>query len=652
AILSYGAWQRRFGGRRQIIGQSMTINGEPFTIVGVMPANFTPYPDRSTEIWAVPAFVLSKLSRGHHGLFTIARLRHGIPVSQAQSEMDTIARRLAKDYPNTNATSGVLLVTLVDEVVGGSRAMLVLLAVLVGILLVITCANLASLLLGRIISRQQEVAIRLALGASRQQLARQVITESLLIAITGGLCGLLLAYWAVPALVATFGRFIPRSQTITVNSSVLLFCALTTILCGIAFGLAPAFTGASSALYSVASNRFAVVTKGSGRFPLRRSLVTLEVGLALVLMIAAGVLFKSMWLLYRVNPGFDPEQVFTFRIQAPAAQYASDSQRVQFFEALLDRLTTLHGVRSAASVSDLPFSGSRSSGSFEIANLTSNGPGMFADHRTVSPDYFRTMGIPLLSGREFTTADNAENAPVAIVNASLIHKYLPERNPLEQQLVYDHKKYRIVGVIGDVKHEDLTAADIPELYIPLGQAESPPWTFITVKYDGSAATMSNEIRRAVAQVAAQQQIYSVRTMDERLSTWFAPRRFSATILGLFTGLALMLAAVGIYGVISYFVAQRTREFGVRMALGASARDVLGLVLRQAAALTAAAVAGGLAASFVTNRLLSSMLFGVTKADPFAIFVAVLALAMVALAAAYLPARRAMNVDPIVALRYE
>ena len=368
-------------------------------------------------------------------------------------------------------------------------------------------------------------------------------------------------------------------------------------------------------------------------------------------MIAAGVLFKSMWLLYRVNPGFDSERVMTFRIQAPTAQYPSDAQRVQLFQSIVDRLAMLPGVRSVGSVSDLPFSGSRSSGSFEIANLRYNGPGMFADHRTVSAAYFRTMGIPLLRGREFTRADAMDGPLVALVNASLAHKYMPERNPLDQDLIYDGKKYRVVGVIGDVKHEDLTAADIPELYLPMGQANSPPWTFVVLKYDGSAAGLSGEIRRSVSEVA-HQPIFSVRTMDERLASWFAPRRFSATILGLFTALAMLLAAIGIYGVINYFVAQRTQEFGVRMALGASAQDVLALVLRQAGTLTFAAIVGGVVASLATNRLLSSMLFGVTAADPMATTMAVFVLALVALSAAYLPARRATKVDPVVALRQE
>jgi putative ABC transport system permease protein len=464
--------------------------------------------------------------------------------------------------------------------------------------------------------------------------------------------GILLAYWSVPALIAAFGRFIPRSQTVAVNGSVLLFSALITILCGVAFGMAPASAGSSADLYSAASNRPGAGTRRTGRFLLRRSLVILEVGLALTLMIAAGVLFKSMWLLYRVNPGFDPDRVMSFRVQAPVAQYPTDARRVQLFQSIVDRLAALPGVRSVGTVSDLPFSGSRSSGSFEIANVSYNGPGRFAYHRTASAGYFRTMGIPLLRGREFTSADNADSALVAVVNESLARKYLPDRNPLDQELIYQGKHYRIVGVIGDVKHEDLTAADIPELYIPIGQADSPPWTFVALKYEGSATGLTQEIRRAMQEVAPHQQIYSVRTMNERLAIWFAPRRFSATVLGLFTGLATILAAIGIYGVINYFVAQRTREFGVRMALGASARDVLALVLRQAGTMTLAAILGGVLASFAMNRLLSSMLFGVTTADPLATFSAVLLLVVVALFAAYLPARRATKVDPIMALRYE
>jgi putative ABC transport system permease protein len=405
-------------------------------------------------------------------------------------------------------------------------------------------------------------------------------------------------------------------------------------------------------LYNAASRAAAVVTVRSGRFPLRRALVVLEVGLALALMIASGVLLKSMWLLYRVNPGFNADEVMTFRIAAPASQYPTSDQRVQLFQRIIDRLAALPGVQSVGAVSDLPFSGSRSSGSFDIENVTYNGPGMFADHRTVSPEYFRLMEIPLRRGREFTAADKGDAPLVAIVNEALVHKYLRDRNPLDQDLIFMEKRYRIVGVIADIKHDDLTAADSPEIYLPSPQADAPPWTFIAIKFHGNVATLSPEIRRAVSEVVPDQPIYSVQTMNERLANWFAPRRFSATILGLFTALALMLAAVGIYGVISYFVTQRTHELGIRMALGASASDVLGLVLRQTATLTSAALAGGLIVSLALNRLLSTMLFGVTAADPLAGSIAVLTLLLVALLASYLPARRATRVDPVEALRCE
>ena len=651
AILSYGAWLRRFGRDHDIVGHTI-INGEPYTIIGIMPSSFSGFPNPSTEIWALPAYVLKNVSRGHHGLFAFARLRPGVSFEQAQSGMDTIAQRLARDYPNTNANSGIRLLRLRDEIVGSARSMMLLLGVAVGTVLLITCANLGSLLLGRVMSREREIAIRMALGASRARLIRQVLTESVLLAIMGGAIGVGFAYWAVPTLVAAFGRFIPRSQTIAVSAPVLLFSALVTILCGLAFGLAPAYAGSSLELYNAATRASAVVTVRSGRFPLRRALVVLEVGLALALMIASGVLLKSMWLLYGVNPGFKADDVMTFRVAAPASQYPTSDQRVQLFQRIIERLATLPGVQSVGAVSDLPFSGSRSSGSFDIENVTYNGPRMVADHRRVSPEYFRLMEIPLRHGREFTAADKGDAPLVAIVNEALVRKYLRDRNPLDQDLIFMEKRYRIVGVIADIKHDDLTAADSPEIYLPLPQADAPTWTFIAIKFHGNVATLSHEIRRAVSEVVPDQPIYSVLTMNERLANWFAPRRFSATILGLFTVVALMLAAVGIYGVISYFVTQRTHELGIRMALGASASDVLGLVLRQTATLTSAALVGGLIVSLALNRLLSTMLFGVTAADPLAGSLAVLTLALVALLASYLPARRAMRVDPVEALRCE
>ena len=653
AVLSYGAWRRRFGGDREVVGRTMLINGEPYTIIGIMPSSFAAFPNPDTEIWALPAFVLANVSRGHHGLFAIARLKPGVFLAQAQSQLDTIAQRLANDYPNTNAHSGIRLTRLGDEIVGPARSMVILLGVAVGIVLLITCANLASLLLGRVMAREREIALRMALGASRVRLVKQVLTESMLLALAGGTLGVAIAYGAVPMLLSAFGRYIPRPQAVAVNGSVLLFSAFITILCGFVFGMTPAFSTSSPDLSSNAGQHFSTMPKSRATgLSLRRGLVIMEVGLALALMIAAGVLFKSMWLLYRVNPGFDPNGLMTFRIQAPAAEYPTDGQRTQLFQNILHRLAVLPGVQSVGSVNDLPFSGSRTTSSFEIANMPHSGPSMDADRRTASPDYVRTMGIPLLLGRNFTDADNPQGPLVAIVNEALVRKYLPDRNPLDQQLIVNEKKCRIVGVVGDLKHDDLTATDFPEMYMPLGQAVSPDWTFVVLRSQSGAESLSNEIRGAVAEVAPDQPIYSVQTMNERLANWFAPRRFSATIMGMFTALGVILAAIGIYGVISYFVTQRTQEFGIRMALGATATDVLKLVLRQAAALTVAAIVGGVLVSLAVNRLLASLLFGVKAADPLAGSIAVFTLALVAFSASYLPARRATKVDPIVALRYE
>ena len=653
AILSYGAWQRRFGGDRDVVGRTIMINGEPCTIIGVMSPSFSGFPDPSTEIWALPAYVLAGLTRGHHGLYAIGRIRKGASLQAARSEMNTIAQRLARDYPNTNATSGVQLIPLRDEIVGPARAMVVLLGSAVGVVLLITCANLASLLLGRVMARQREIAIRVALGASRVRLAKQVLTESLLLAVLGGVVGVAVAHWAVPALVTAFARFIPRSQTVVVNTLVLGFSAAITILCGIAFGMAPAFAGSSLDLYRAAGQRISTtVTTSMGRLSLRRALVVLEAGLCLALMIGAGVLCKSMWLLYRVDPGFSPAGVMTFRIQAPPAQYPNDTQRAQLFQRILDRLAAVPGIESVGAVNDLPFSGSRSSSSFSIERLTYSAPGMQADRRTASPGYFRTMGIRLVRGRAFTSADNAPAPLVAAINEALVRKYLPDRNPLDQVIFLHDRDYRIVGVVGDVKHDDLTAADSPEIYTPLAQGDSAPWTFVALKSRLSAVVLSDQIRRAVAEVAPDQPIYSVQTMNERLANWFAPRRFSATILGMFTALAVILAAIGIYGVINYLVTQRTQEFGIRMALGANPANVLKLVLRQAAIMTVAAIAGGVLVSLAVHRLLASLLFGVRAADLLAGSVAIFTFAVVAFSASYLPARRATKVDPIVALRYE
>ncbi len=652
AILSYGAWQRRFGGDRRVVGRTMTINGVPYTIIAIMPSSFVAFPSPNTEIWALRAFRLEAVGRGHHGMFAIGRLKPDVSLSQAQSQMDTIARRLAKEYPDTNANSGIRLTKLHDEIFGPARSIVILLGVAVGIILLITCANLAGLLLGRVMAREREIGIRMALGARRGRIVRQVFTESIVLALVGGTLGIATAYLTTPLLVSTFGRFIPRPQAVIINHAVLLFSAFVTILCGFLFGMMPAFVACSQDIPSRIGQHLLSRKSGKIGLSLRRFLVIAEVGLALALLIAAGVMFKSMWLLYRVDPGFDANNLLTFRIQSPASLYPTDIKRVQLYQEIVSRLAAIPGVQSAGSVNDLPFSGSRTTSSFEIENMNQTGTSMEADRRIASPGYFRTMGIPLRLGRSFTNADNAQAPMVAIVNEALARKYLTDKSPLDQHLSVNGQKYRVVGVIGDLKHDDLTAADFPEIYLPLGQATSPDWTFVAIRYQGSTAIVSNQIRSAVAQIAPDQPIFSLQTMNERLSSWFAPRRFSATIIGAFTVLALILAAIGMYGVISYFVTLRTQEFGIRIALGATATDILGLVLSQALAMTSAAMVLGVLVSLSLNRLLSSLLYGVKPADPFSIAIAILAVVLVAFSASYGPAHRAAEVDPIVALRYE
>lgn len=652
ALLSYGAWQRRFGADPAIVGRTLTMNGDAYTVIGVMSATFSPFPSPTTEIWALPAYTLAKQNRSSHYLLAIGRLRRGLSIRKAQSQMDTIAQRLAKDYPNTNASSGVQLSRLRDEIIGPTRPVLLLLLVAVVVLLLITCANLASLLIARASSRRQEIAVRMALGASRGRLAKQLLTESMLLAVCGGTLGVAIVPWVLRVIVIAFGNFIPRSQTIAVNGPVLFFSAVVTTIVAVVLGLVPSAANPSIDLYRTASHNLSgAATTRTRRPSLHRILVSLQIGLALTLMIAAGVVFKSIWLLYRVNPGFDPTNVMTFRIEAPDAQYTTDAQRFQFFQGIVDRLTILPNVQAVGAVNDLPFSGSRSSTSFKIKDVVYTGIGMFADRRAVSASYFRTLGIPLLRGREFTISDGAGAPLVVLVNESLSLRYFPDRDPVGRELIVNKKNYRIIGVIGNVKQDDLTATDSPEMNIPMGQGELPHSMFIALK-SKEGTIPPDTIRRAVAEVAPDEPIHSVLTMNERVANWFAPRRFSATVLGLFTALATLLAAVGIYGVVNYFVTQRRHEFGVRMALGATRGEVLRLVLRQSIMLTALAVVGGVLVSLGVNKLLSSLLFGVGTADPFAICLAVSTLVVVALCASYIPAHRATKVEPMRALRSE
>jgi putative ABC transport system permease protein len=651
AILSFTAWQNYFGRDPRIVGRKSTLDGEAYTVIGVMPSGFG-VPGSGTEIWITPAFDLKNLSRSSHGLFAIGRLKPGITLAAARSEANTIARRLAQQYPDTNGHSGIVLIPLQEEIVGNTRSALLVLWGAVGLVLLIACANVASLLLSRGVARSKEFAVRSALGASRSRLAAQLLIESILLAAAGGALGLAFANWGIGAIVRTAA--IPRAQGVTLDARVLGFTGLLSILTGIVFGLAPAFASSSTDLNFALKKTLGSINAGVGGVRLRGGLVAGEIALSLVLLVSAGLLIKSLWLLGRVNPGFNPKSVLGVRLSLPESKYPNGLERAAVFKRVIERLAAVPGVESAGGVNDLPFSGSRTTSSFDIEGVppSSTAEVRQADRRDISPDYFKAMGIPLLKGRRFTDGDNADAPPVAIINEDLARKYWPGRDPIGQKLNLYEKDWEIVGVVGDVKLLDLAKENTPEMYLPCAQSGSPPWMFFAIQSRLGVSSLIASVRNAVREVVPDEPLYDVRTMEERVEASTAPRRLNAWLLGIFAALALVLSAVGTYGVIAYSVAQRTHEFGIRMALGAERGDVLKLVLGQGIALTLLGVSVGLAGAAGLTRYLSSLLYGVRPNDALTFATVGLLLTTVALLASYIPARRATKVDPMVALRYE
>jgi putative ABC transport system permease protein len=651
AVISYAAWENYFGRDPRIVGKRITLDGESYTVIGVMPSDFG-LPGSRIEIWITPAFDLKKLSRGHGGLFAVGWLKPGITLAAAQSEADTIALRLAQQYPDTNRSSGILLVPLQEEIVGNTRPALLVLWGAVGFVLLIACANVSSLLLARGVARRKEFAVRSALGAGRARLVTQLLVESLLLAVAGGLLGLAFAHWGISAIVRRAA--VPRAQGVALDAHVLGFTSLLTLLTGIFFGLAPAFASSSTDLNSALGKADSSIDAGVRGVWLRRGLAAGEVALSLVLLASAGLLIKSLWLLGRVNPGFNAMNVLGVRLSLPESKYPTGLERAEAFKGVIEHLAVVPGVESVAGVNDLPFSGSRTSSSFDIEGVPpgSRDEARQADRRDISPGYFKAMGIPLLKGRWFNDGDNADAPLVAIINEDLARKYWPVRDPMGQRLKIYDKDWEIVGVVGNVKLLDLTQENTPEIYLPYTQSGSPPWMFFAVRSRVEVGSVIASVRNAVREVVPDEPLYDVRTMEERLAASTAPRRLNAWLLGIFAALALVLSAVGTYGVIAYSVAQRTREFGIRMALGAERGDVVRLVLGQGFGLTLLGVGTGLAGAAGLTRYLSSLLYGVRPNDALTFATVGVLLTAVALLACYIPARRATKVDPMVALRYE
>jgi putative ABC transport system permease protein len=649
AVVGYGAWQRHFGGDPKIVGKSVLLDDQAYSIVGVMPAGFGLPRDR-TDVFCLPGFDLKGTSRASHYLQSMGRLKPGVTLQQAQTEMNTIAERLAATYHQPG--DGVRLVSLQDEVIGNARRSLLVLWVAVLAVLLIACANVAGLLLARAVGRQKEVAIRSALGGTRARLMQQFLAESVLLATLGGILGVALSYSAGRFVVSASQGAVPRLRDLQMDGRVLAFTALACLLTGIAFGLAPALSALRIDLISSLKESCAA-SQITDRLHLRSLFVVAEVALAMVLLVGGSLLAKTLWWLQHVDTGFRAENILTFRFTVPPKKFATSAQRSEIYERVAEQLAALPGVESVGATNDLPFGGSRSGSSFEIEGRAPDPQLLLhAGYRTVSPGYFSTMRIRLLQGRDFSLHDNHDGVGVAVVNQAFVKKFFANEDPLGHRLKSHDHLYEIVGVVGDVKHEDLGAPSFPELYLCNLQAEIPPWTFFAVRSRTEPKALIPTVREAMKQIAPEEPIQGVNTMTDLVEYWMSPQKFNSLLLAIFAGLALVLAAIGIYGIIAYSVVQRTREIGIRMALGADRTNVLRLILRQGARIGMLGLVIGAAAAYLSTRALSSMLYGVDPHDPMIFAAIAVSLFVVVVLASYLPARRATRVDPLIALRYE
>ena len=660
-ILSNGLWQRRFGADPSIVGKTITLDGEGYNVVGVMPESFRLF--GQDNIWAPLALSAEQLApnrRRSEFLMMVARLRPGVTLGQAQAAMNAVAGQIQQDNPQSfpsDGSWGLQVKPVYEEMVADIRPALLVLLGAVGFVLLIACANVANLLLARASGRRREIAIRTALGAGRGRLVRQLLTESVLMSLVGGGLGLLLAVWGVDVLIKLNENNIPRSQEIGIDGRVLAFTFGLSLLTGVLFGLVPALQASKTEL-TEALKEGGRGSAGRHRTRFRNLLVVSEIALALVLLIGAGLMVKSFARLLHVNPGFDPQNLLTMQVALPSTKYREPAQRADFYRQTLEKIRSLPGVQAAGAVSNLPLSGSVSSGFFSIEGQEYS-PGQQLPHgdiRSATTEYLQAMSIPLSKGRYFNDRDTDANTLVTIIDETIARLYWPDSDPIGKRIAFnrpdDTKVWiEIVGVVGAVKHKALDADYRGQIYLP--HAQSPRGgMYLVVRTLGEPSSMTAMVRSAIQAVDKDQPVYRVMTMEALVTESVAQKRFSMLLLALFAVVAVMLAIVGLYGVMSYGVSQRTHEIGVRMALGAQSRDVLKMVVGQGLALALIGVGVGLVAAFLLTRLMSSLLFGVSATDPYMFASIPLILAAVALLACYIPARRATKVDPMIALRYE
>jgi putative ABC transport system permease protein len=659
-VLSHEVWVKHFNSDEQIPGKAIPLSGNMYTVVGVMPETFVT-PRVNTEAWTAVhvSNPVAANHRGVHFLRTYGRLAPGVTIDQARAEMQLIDRNLAAAYPDENKNRNTILFALHERIVGDTRQSLFILFAAVGFVLLIACANFANLLLARSSERQREFVIRGALGAGRWRLIRQLLTESVLLSLAGGAVAIGLAIWGTRLLLAFKPENLPRLSEIGVDARVLGFTMGISILTGLIFGLVPAWAASRGGVGEALKEGGRSSTTGSARQRLRSTFVVVELAVALVLLVGAGLLIKTFWNLRSVEPGFNPDRLITMRVELPETRYEDVASQTRFRKRVLAGMNSLSGVQ-AAMVSELPLSGDSLNHDFLIENRPPIAPGdePSLETRSVLGDYFNVMQIPVRRGRDFGPADFDEKAPrVGIANEMLVRQYFQNEDPIGKRIRWARNPQiewiEIIGVVGDVKHFGLDLPEEPALYTPYTQINPwKRWMSIAARTQGDPSAVAQALKQEIWKVDSQLPVTRLEPMGEVAATSFAARRFNMTLLSLFAGLALLLAAIGIYGVMSNAVTQRTHEIGIRVALGARAIDVLKLVIRNGMTLVIIGVVVGLAGAFALTRLMTALLFGVTPMDGLTIGTVSAVLIGVAFLACYIPARRATKVDPLVALRYE
>ncbi len=648
AIVSHAFWQQHFGGDPTAVGRALSLDGESYQIIGVMPAEFQAVP--VADLWTPANVDELRKTRGSHSYQVVARLKPGVAVAQAEGDIQVIAKQLEQQFPGPNTDIGARAVPMLERQVGTVRPVLLAMLGAVAFVLLIACANVANLLLVRASARSREMAVRSALGASRWRLVRQLLVESVILSLAGGALGLLLAYWGVNVLRTTTGTNLPRLKEVDVNNAVLGFTVLVSFVTGILFGLAPALQRPNLNETLKEGGRAGAGAAGNR---LRAALVVAELALSMVLLAGSGLMVKSFMRLSALDLGFDTTRVLTMFISLPGTKYNLDS-RLAFYRSLLQRVSALPGVESAAITSKLPLLGGNN-GTVKIEGQATDGKtwtGPLVEFSTVTPDYFRTMGIPVKQGRVCEKQDEVKGAFVAVINETMARRFWPGKSALHGGILNGTNRTDVVGIVGDVRQHGLEVPPMPEIYSCFGENANRNSMALVIRGTGDLTPLGPSVREAVLAIDKDQPVYDIRTMEKVFETNSSTRLFQMRLFAIFAGVALALAAVGIYGVMSYSVAQRSREIGIRMALGARVADVLRLVATQGMRLAAGGVVIGIGATLALGKSLESLLFGVEPNDAATLGLVAALLAIVAMAACFIPARRAARVEPVIALRHE